>query len=540
MDLTEYINDGSLASMCAALAGVIGSEPFLRDAAGRVIPTTPEGLVDRDDRREGAVAVREDSFIAPITVASDDGRQRIGSICLPESTADSLANRAAAERAVELLALLVGESCSRQLTLRGRVADLDFLSTLSSRLATTHDLEALLDVTLDAAMQAGEGKAGSIRLLDEDTGELRVWVSRCLSDRFCEKTRVMLRDSAHDREALDAGFCCVREIAEDATFVGCARCREEGLAACLIAGLSYQGRDLGTIRLYSDQRWEFTDHQRNLLAAVTRLSSAAIAHAGLVKEQRQAREVQRQVRLAADVQHRMLPQAAPACDALDIEARYIPCRELAGDFYDVFEIGGNIGFVIGDVVGKGAAAALLMASVRATIRAHAQNIYNIDEIVDRTNRALVRDTLANEFVTLFYGVIDPVSLRLTYVNAGHDWPIIVQPRPGRAVSADDLVELTTGGIPVGIDASESYECGIIHLEPGDVVLCYTDGLAEAVNFDDEWFGKHRIRQAVLDVLNDDRQASAERVLTHALWEMRRFAGLAARPDDVTLLAIRVR
>ena len=100
-------------------------------------------------------------------------------------------------------------------------------------------------------------------------------------------------------------------------------------------------------------------------------------------------------------------------------SRCVPCFELGGDFYDFIQLGSQLGVAIGDVVGKGIAASLLMASVRAALHAHAEVIYDIDRIIARVNATMVRQTLDNEFVTMFYGVIDPVSRRLTYCKAGH-------------------------------------------------------------------------------------------------------------------------
>src|SRR6185369_8574133 len=110
-----------------------------------------------------------------------------------------------------------------------------------------------------------------------------------------------------------------------------------------------------------------------------------------------------------DVQKRMLPREAPNIPPFEVAARYVPSFELGGDFYDFIDLGApgsnNMGIAVGDVVGKGIAASLLMASVRSSLRAFAQDVYDIDEIMRRVNGALVRDTLSNEFATLWYGVL---------------------------------------------------------------------------------------------------------------------------------------
>jgi sigma-B regulation protein RsbU (phosphoserine phosphatase) len=181
------------------------------------------------------------------------------------------------------------------------------------------------------------------------------------------------------------------------------------------------------------------------------------------------------------------------------------------------------------VVGKGIAASLLMASVRAFIRAYSQDVYDIDEIVARVNVQLTRDTLDNEFATLFYGVLDPSTLRLTYCSAGHE--------PSLLLRDGQLSALTTGGMIVGIDAEQEYEKGIVQLKKNDLLLIYTDGLTDAFNFARQKFG----RQRIIDAMHEAARAnhSARDALNHVLWQMRRFAGLRTNNDDLTMVMIKV-
>ena len=201
--------------------------------------------------------------------------------------------------------------------------------------------------------------------------------------------------------------------------------------------------------------------------------------------------------------------------------------ELAGDFYDFIDLEGNLGLVVGDVVGKGVAASLMMASVRASLRAYAQDLYDLDEVIARVNERLAADTLDSEFATLWYGVLDPNTLRLTYCNAGHDPPILV--RNG------EMHCLDTGGMIVGVDAGQTYDKAIFDLAPGDRLLLYTDGLPDAMSFDQEKFGRGRIEQAFLEAAD----GSATDIVNHMLWSMRRFTGLRRSLDDTTIVVVKV-
>ena len=541
MELIDYITDGSLARACDTLAELTGIRPFLRNSDGSVIHTDEQGLARPDDADNGEDLHLRACYVAPVKLELNDSEVEIGAICLPEPPDDIDENNLKlAEKMITLLASLTSENCSKQQELSARLTDLNSLFRLTARVAATHNVDEILEAMLDAALEVTGASAVAARLLDRASGELRLRAHRGLSSRFCQTNIILLRESPHDQQALDEELCYVSDVMTDSGFAGSDCCSAEGLTDCLIAGLVYQGRRIGTLRAYHHDKQPFTSRQRELLQTIAQLAAAAIGHAGLLLEERRSREIQRQVKLASAVQQRMLPNNPPTYDNLDVAAKYIPCRELGGDFYDLFDLAGNLGFVIGDVVGKGVAASLLMASVRSALRAFAQTIYDIRRIITLTNESLARDTEPNEFATLFYGVLDPETLRLSYVNAGHDYPIIVRtdPEGGEPFCFSDVGK--EGGLPIGIDVAEEYSLGIVDLQPGDVMLCFTDGLAEAVNFESEEYGKERIRRSILDLLRKEPKAPAEQVLSHVLWEMRRFAGLQQRPDDVTLLCIRVR
>jgi serine phosphatase RsbU (regulator of sigma subunit) len=236
----------------------------------------------------------------------------------------------------------------------------------------------------------------------------------------------------------------------------------------------------------------------------------------------------------------MLPRSTPDIPGLDLAAKYSPSFELGGDFYDFIELGGNLGIVVGDVVGKGVAAALLMSAVRASLRAHAQDVYDIGEVLVRVNAALVRDTRDNEFATLWYGVIDPQTLRLTYCGAGHEWPLLIRVPRDRSVRDDDVVRLTADGMALGIDADQRYPHGTYDLQRSDVLVAYTDGLTDSTDFEGRRFGGTRVRRALVDLLSREPAASATRIVEHIFWQLRQFSGLSRRIDDVTLVVMRVR
>ncbi len=243
-----------------------------------------------------------------------------------------------------------------------------------------------------------------------------------------------------------------------------------------------------------------------------------------------AAEMERQLRMGADVQRQMIPSEPPHAEGLDFAAVYSPCFELGGDFYDFIDLPpDNLGLTICDVSGKGVRASLLMASIRASLRAHAANIYDMVSVLERVNRDLCQDRLTSDFATLFYGVLNYKTRRLTYSNAGHPPPLLL--RKGA------IIPLSAGGGLIGLEEHARWRQEFVTLQKGDVLLAYTDGLSEALNFEDEAFGHERIEQAL--EAGAAAYDKAEGILKHILWEMRRFTGLQTPGDDLTMVALRV-
>jgi sigma-B regulation protein RsbU (phosphoserine phosphatase) len=227
----------------------------------------------------------------------------------------------------------------------------------------------------------------------------------------------------------------------------------------------------------------------------------------------------------------MIPQKPPTIPGVDLASVYVPCYQLGGDLYDFIELPyDNVGLAIADVSGKGVPASLIMASVRAALRAQADNVYYLGEIVSRINTMLCRDTKATEFVTLFYGVIDMRNKRLTYINAGHS--------PAMLLRDGQVTELgigEQGSMLLGVECDETFKQNFVDLRSGDTILLYTDGLSEARNFNDEMFGRQRIIDSFRKGGN-----TADDVAKNLLWDLRRFVGLAKATDDVTLVVAKIK
>ena len=436
--------------------------------------------------------------------------------------------RPAAIQFLFLLANAIARLCYQEYQLRQRIHELTALNGVALMLTEARDLQQVLDRTAQVVAEVMETKAASIRLVDEQHDELVVKAVHNLSPQYLNKGVVRFSRADVDKTALGPdGYSYVANMATDPRILYPQESAREGIVSMLSVGMRYKGKPVGVMRVYTAQEQKFSPLQIDLMKAVAAQAAAAIENARLQTESLEAEALERQVRLAGDVQQRMIPHTPPEVPGLDIASAYVPMYSLGGDFYDFIPLpGDNLGLAIADVSGKGVPASLTMASVRAFLRAQVDNVYYLYEVVRRINVMLCRDTKSGEFVTLFYGVLDAGNLRFTYCNAGHPPALVL--RDGK------VIELAGDNMVLGVAADEDYKQSFIDLKKGDFLMLYTDGLPDARNFRDEAFGRQRINEAF-----QRGGESAEVVAQNVLWEMRKFVGLGKPVDDVTMIVVRL-
>ena len=242
----------------------------------------------------------------------------------------------------------------------------------------------------------------------------------------------------------------------------------------------------------------------------------------------QKERIESELRIAHDIQMKMVPNVFPTRPDIDIYASMIPAKEMCGDLYDFFVRNDQLYFCIGDVTGKGVPAALFMTVTKNLFRAYASNESTPDYIVSQMNHNLTEDNKSHMFVTLFVGILDLTSGLLRYCNAGHEDPIIVN-RETRLLPINRI-------FPVGAVAGTPYQTQAIVMEPQTTIFLYTDGVTEAMTADKKMFG----RQQILDEIN--RAIQAGQVAPKALIErmtaaVQTFVGDTEQSDDLTMLAI---
>ncbi len=242
------------------------------------------------------------------------------------------------------------------------------------------------------------------------------------------------------------------------------------------------------------------------------------------------RRLERELALAGRVQASFLPSELPLTPGWQIAAALKPARQTSGDFYDVISLpNGRLGLLVADVVDKGVGAALFMALCRTLIRTYASTHPAQPELVlQAVNHRVLSETETDQFVTAFYGILDPATGTLTYCNAGHPPPLVFSLEPTKAAQY-----LTKTGMALGVIDTEEWEQATARLAPGDFLVLYSDGVTDAENEQGAAFSLERL-QACLRV---DLERSAQEIQSAVLGEIRDFMGQAIQFDDLTLMVV---
>jgi phosphoserine phosphatase RsbU/P len=407
--------------------------------------------------------------------------------------------------------------------------DLSSVHETSRLLTGPMDLQQVLEIVVKTVAEAIGAEAAGLRLLDENTGELVLKATYGLSEEYKTKGPVTAGESILNKRALSGEPIIVENMLTDSHFKKYHdEIQKEGLVSNLSIGLLYKNKGIGIMRLYNKRPRLYSEADVSLAQTIASQSAAAIVNARLYAEALEGERMLRQIRLAGDVQRHLIPARPPAVPGLDIAGMYVPCYDVGGDFYDFLPLpDGRLLLSIGDIMGKGVPASLAMASLRSGLRAYAEQFQDVNELVQRVNIMFCHDVVFGEFATIFCASYDPSHRTLTYCNGGHEPAILLQDQK--------TVSLSEGGTVLGIDKKTVYQTHTIELHTNDMLILYTDGLADAVNFRRESFG----RQRIIEAARNSREMPAEQAAKNILWLMRKYTGLTKRFDDMALVVVKI-
>lgn len=307
----------------------------------------------------------------------------------------------------------------------------------------------------------------------------------------------------------------------------------EALGVQLVVPLAAGARLLGLIVLGEKRSEEFYSRDdKELLATVAEQTALALDYGQLAQRAAREESLRKEVEIARDVQTRLFPQVLPVMEALDYAGVCRPAREVGGDSYDFIALGeGRLGLALSDISGKGIAAALLMASLQALLRSHAPLPgRDLKDLAADVNRLLVASIPDNRFATLFYGVFDAGRRTLTYINAGHNPPLLL--RRGAAIAQ----RLEPTGMMLGVFDDATFGQATVDMQDGDLLVVYSDGVSDALNPDGDDYGDGRLESFV----RTHTALPAPQLMDRILEDVTTFGQGVPPFDDMTLVIAKVR
>jgi serine phosphatase RsbU (regulator of sigma subunit) len=303
-----------------------------------------------------------------------------------------------------------------------------------------------------------------------------------------------------------------------------------GIRAMLIAPLMTRGELVGAMLVDQGTRSrQFNPHEIQVIMGIANQAAVAIEGARLTSEAEGKKRFEYELGLARQIQQSFLPETNPVLADYEICSMWQTAREVGGDFYDFIPLtGGRWGIVIADVSDKGMAAALFMALARTIIRTMAIGKPTPHEAIDRANDVILADAHSEMFVTVFFAILDPGRAQATYVNAGHNPPLLYR------AASHQVTTLKEHGIALGVIPNISLDDHEINLERGDTLILYTDGVTEAMNPHEEEFGADRLASIVAE----SGHLSAPSLVDEIMREVAEFTGGGPNSDDLTMIVIK--
>ncbi|MDR3700294.1 MAG: SpoIIE family protein phosphatase [Candidatus Sulfopaludibacter sp.] len=395
-------------------------------------------------------------------------------------------------------------------------APLQALIRAGQELSENRPLEELFQVILDLAIQAVSAQRGVLLLLEG--GELL--------PRAYKGEGFRISTAVRDKVLKERSSVLVRDAQLDEAFKGRMSIVEQKVHTMMAVPLQAKDRIIGLI--YVDSPFilrEFTKDDLNLLTVMASICAVRIENARLALVEEGERIMKRDLSQAAEIQGRMLPAEAPIVPGTDLAGFNVPCRTVGGDYYDFFPYAdGRLGLTLGDVSGKGMPASLMMMALHARVQVLAEDPGNLDAFMARLNKTTCANCPSNRFITFFFCVLDTNTGDLAFANAGHNPPIIIR-------SSGEAQMLEGGGPVLGIIPYAPYKEMHARLDPGDMLVIYSDGVTEANNVNHEEYDEQRF----IAVLQENRQRPAAEIVTAVTRSLNEFAAGAPQADDITLV-----
>jgi serine phosphatase RsbU (regulator of sigma subunit) len=404
------------------------------------------------------------------------------------------------------------------------------MRTVSEVMTSNINLDDLLNLILNKLVSTINAERGTLYLLDEEHGEL--W-SKVLLEEIgpLSEIRVKVGEGISGHVAATGEVVNIPDAYADPRFnpqidkVTGFRTRSI-LATPMI---NPQQKIIGVVQLLNKADGPFTFRDERLLAAMTSQAAISIENARLYQQEMQQQLVRRELETAHAIQASFLPDTVPQFAGWDIGARWSPVRNVAGDFYDFHRLDdGRLAVVIADVSGKGIPAALFMALGVTVLRFGMSLNLSPDEVTRRANELIIADQRSRMFATTYVTYISLETGEMQFASGGHNPALIYR------AATQECEYVSASGVAVGIFKNAEFVLETAQLEPGDILVLYTDGITESINIAEDEFGEERLEALLIQHAAQPAQRLADLILE----EVNTFTEEQGLFDDATLLVLK--
>ena len=403
------------------------------------------------------------------------------------------------------------------------------LHEITHALESSDNLDSLLEYIMQKSQNVMTAEAASLMLVIEESNELefkvtlgpravevkpfRLPLGQGISGWVAQTGEAVLISDAYSDPRFDPSFDKRSGFKTD---------------SMLCVPMIHQSKVVGVMTLINKLDGNrFNENDQNLFTIFASQAALSIENARLLFAAIEKERLDKELQVAAEIQKLLIPQTIPQSSFLEIAAEYIPCKEVGGDFYDIIKLDDDrFIFVVADVSGKGIPGALVVSNMQATLRAFLEYSDDLLSVVSRLNETIIRQTTTDRFITFFIGIYDHKKSSFTYINAGHNPPLLVNKK-------GEMQELKTGGIFIGFMPWE-YEIAEISFNKDDTLVMYTDGLVEAMDSDEEEFQMTGLKKTIKDSLSMNSEELKEEIFKR----VNDHIGAVPLSDDFTLLISR--
>lgn len=396
--------------------------------------------------------------------------------------------------------------------LEKRVNSLSQLNAIGQTVLSELDLDKIIGIIMDAYFVLADVKKIALYLWEDERLVNKVFKGNLKGVKdYRINFKTTSRDELYERISND-----IEEIDEKVTF----------------SKLSVKGKDVGVIYIISNSNndEDLEEDDTETISALAMQVAIALNNSIMYSELAIKERIAKELSIAANIQKNLLPKELKINFDLDLSEYFKPAKEIGGDYYDYNFIDDNSLFLtIGDVSGKGIPAALLMTTIRATLKSLCHTYNSVDDMLIKLNNFMCKDMSEEMFVTIFHSHFNHTTKVLTYSNAGHN-PLLVYKAKEVRVEEENVK-----GTAIGFVEGYKYRLGKINLNEGDILLYYTDGITEAENAEKELFGMERLKRVFLE----NSYKSAQEIKTEILKELDRFRDGFEQNDDITLIVVKI-